>query len=426
MARQSAGMTAYLAFAAVSEPLWRLAMARRVRRGKEDGARVAEKFAHDMADRPPGPVLWFHALSVGESLALLPLLALAGRERPEAHILLTTSTRTSAVALGRVGLPPRVIHQFLPVDSAGPVRRFLDHWRPDRAVVTELDLWPGLLLAAHRRGIPLALINSRISPANFAKRSRGRGMFRDLLRLFDIVLVQDDDSAERFRALGVAADRVQVLGSLKAAAAPLPCDTRALQQLRDNLGQRSCWLAASFSRREVDTLCDGQLALRDTHLMVLAPRDLSDSESAERAAQARGLKTARRSRGEEIEPDTNVYLADTIGEMGLWYRLADVVFMGNSLNVPGPEHRGKNPFEAVVLDRPVLHGPSVGDFAETYEALDTAGAATTCADADAIAAEVRRLADPAVRAAMVQAGRAVVAERRAVLGRTWAALARQG
>jgi 3-deoxy-D-manno-octulosonic-acid transferase len=426
VSERSLALSAYLAFSALSEPLWRLAMAARVRRGKEDPERVGEKFARAMAARPPGRLFWFHALSVGESLALLPLLNRIARDAPDATLLLTTSTRTSAQALARVGLPADTIHQFLPVDAAGPVRRFLDHWRPDLAVVTELDLWPRLLVEVSGRGVPLALINSRISPRNAARRNRGRGLFADLLARFDLVLAQDDDSAARFRAFGVAPERLHVFGALKAAAAPLPCDEGELERLRAGLARRPCWLAASSERREAGTLCAAQAVLVQSggdHVLILAPRNVADGDGAAAAARARKLKLSRRSAGDSIGPETQVYLADTIGEMGLWYRLAEVVFMGHSLSVPGPEQRGKNPFEAALLDRPVLHGPQVGDFAETYAALSRAGAARLCDSAEAIAAAVRDLHEPAARAAMVLGARGVIAERRAVLDRTWGALA---
>ncbi|WP_102107249.1 3-deoxy-D-manno-octulosonic acid transferase, partial [Oceaniglobus roseus] len=396
MAKRSRGLSVYLALAAVSAPLWRLAMARRVRRGKEDPARLPEKFGRGMAPRRPGRVLWFHALSVGESLALLPLLARAA-EDSGAQVLLTTSTRTSAEALGRVGLPAGVVHQMLPVDAAGPVRRFLDHWRPDVAVVSELDLWPCLLSATAARGIPLALINSRMSAHNFAKRQRSPGLFGALLGLFEVVLVQNETSAERFAALGVPRARIEVLGPLKAAGAPLPCDGEELARLEAASEGRFRWLAASSERREAGFLAEAQRMLKaegGAPLLILAPRNVTDGDGAEAAARARKLKVARRSRGEAITEVTDIYLADTIGEMGLFYRLAHVVFMGHSLSVPGPAQRGKNPFEAVVLDRPVLHGPEVEDFAETYAALGDAGGARCCADAAGLAAALAALGDP--------------------------------
>jgi len=198
----------YLLFARLSGPLWKLAMRLRLRRGKEDPARLGEKFGAATVVRPPGTVLWFHALSVGESLALLPLLERAARDLPEAHFLLTTSTLTSARALQRVGLAPRVIHQFLPVDTTRAARRFLDHWQPAIAVISELDLWPALLCAAKKRDLPMLLINSRMSDHNFARRSRSPAMFAHLLDLFDVILAQDDDSRARFARFVVAPARL--------------------------------------------------------------------------------------------------------------------------------------------------------------------------------------------------------------------------
>lgn len=408
-------------------PLWRAAISRRKKRGKEDPERAGEKLGHTDAPRPPGPLLWFHALSVGESLALLPLIELALKERPEMNVLLTTSTRTSAEALARVGLPDRVIHQFAPVDAAGPIRRFLSHWRPDAAIVTELDIWPATLSATRATGIPMVLVNSRMSDRNYAKRKKSPKLFRDALSLFDLCLLQDETTRERFVSLGVSPDRLEVVGALKGSARALPADDATLRDLQGRIGDRPVWLGASSEAREEPTLLEAHQQVQAQSpetLFILAPRNPSSADEAERWAKERFEQVARRSRGDLPDAGADVYIADTIGEMGLWYRLAPVTFVGHSLAVDGPTLRGKNPFEAAALGSMILHGPNVVDFHETYATLDEAGGAVVVDTADHIAQGVLKARDDTWREDIVSTADGVLAVSRKVLPDTWARIER--
>lgn len=414
----------YLAFSRISGPLWRLAHRRRLASGKELPERIGEKYGRYRQPRPAGEVLWFHALSVGESLALVPLVEKALAERPLAHVLVTTSTATSAAALGRAGLPERCLHVLLPIDTAGAVGRFLDHWRPGLAAFAELDFWPRLMIETRRRGIPMILINSRLPETNFARRRRLGGLMRDVLALFDALLVQDEASGRRFAALGADPARIRVVGALKAAARPLPTDPGELARLRQAIGARPVWLAAATFASEHAAMIAAHRRVRDAlpeALLILAPRHVADGAGAAALAEAAGFRPTRRSQGRTVTGDCAVHVADTIGEMGLWYRLAPVSFVGHSL---GEGLEGKNPFEAAALGSAILAGPATAYFAESYAALAEAGAMRGIADAGALADAVIALQDPAARAPMLAGAEGVIAARRGVVDRTWDALAR--
>ena len=372
--------------------------------------------------RPQGKVLWLHALSVGESLALVPLIELALNELPDAHVVLTTSTATSAAALDKAELPDRAHHILLPIDTAKATRAFLDHWQPDIAAFAELDFWPRLMVETHRRGIPMVLINSRMPDHNFKRRRKlGRAM-RDVLRLFDRLLVQDQLSADRFAELGANPDRIEVVGALKAAARPLPADATELAELQAAIGARPVWLAAATIDAEHARMIEAHRRVsmrRPTALLIVAPRHTADGERTETRARALFPNVSRRSTGGTITSETQVYIADTIGEMGLWYRLAPVSFVGHSLD---PDLEGKNPFEAAALGSAILHGPHVSYFAESYDALAAEGAVRTAETPKAIAEAVLDLQSDDKRQTMTRGAKRVIAAQQTVLTATWHAL----
>lgn len=403
--------------------MWRWALKRRAERGKEVAGRLHERFGRPAIARPDGEVLWFHALSVGESLALLPLFDRILAERPGTHILLTSSTRTSAEALARVGLPDRCIHQFSPVDTFSAVRGFLDHWQPSIAVFAELDFWPVMITQAKARGLPVLLINSRMSDKNFEKRRRSRGLYTDVLTVFDACLLQDEDTRMRFRYFGVDEDQMQVIGALKGVARPLPADKDVLADLKARIGSRRTWLAAATERRETDQVLAAHarvLEVEPNTLLIVAPRNLVDADEIETAANARFEHITRRSLGGQPDARTQIYIADTLGEMGLWYRLAQVSFVAHSLPVEGTPLRGKNPFEAVALGSAVIHGPSVVDFSETYEELDEAWAAVEVTSAEKLALAVLHPSEHHQQIATRATD--VVAQKGWILDQSWAVI----
>ena len=361
---------------------------------------------------------------MGESLALVPLVERALDELACAHVVLTTSTATSAAALEKARLPKRCLHILLPIDTARATARFLDHWRPDLAAFSELDFWPRLMTETHRRCIPMALINSRMPDGSFLRRKRLGGLMTDVLRFFDRLLVQDGLSADRFAELGADPERIMVVGALKAAARPLPVDDDELDSLKGAIGARPVWLAAATVGSEHPDMFKAHRLICDTlpeTLLILAPRFPADADDAEAGAKAQFSQVARRSRGEQITPETQVYIADTIGEMGLWYRCAPVSFIGHSLD---DALEGKNPFEAAALGSVILHGPGISYFAESYEALKAEGATREVSDAASLAAEVLDLQDPERRRKMAEGAARTIAGRSGVLDTTWSALDR--
>ena len=361
--------------AAAAAPILPVYLRRRARRGKEVAARIPERFGAGAA-RPPGPLLWLHAASVGETLSILPLLEVLGVAAPELFFLVTTGTVTSATLLGRrlpATLAPRVTHRFVPLDVPGWVVRFLDGWRPDAAVFVESELWPNLIAATARRRIPLALVNGRMTEKSARWWRRSAGFARKVLAPFRLVLAQTKADAARFTALGAPA---QCWGNLKYAAPPLPVDAAELDRLRGLLGGRPVWLAASTHPGEEALAFAAHRRIAADHpglLTIIVPRH--PERGAEIAGLAGVLRVARRAAGEDPGPDTDVLVADTLGELGLFYRLASLAFIGGSL-VP---HGGQNPLEPARLGCPILLGPHAWNFTEIVDRLAAVGGLTRIA-----------------------------------------------
>lgn len=404
-------MRAYLALRRPLQPLMRRILARRIARGKEEPQRAGERLGIASQPRPEGVLVWFHAVGLGEVLALRPLITALQAVRPGVQVLITSTARSSARVIGQ-NLPPDTRHQFLPMDGPDFLRAFLDHWRPDLAVWSEQDLWPGAVHDAAARGIPLAYVNARIGVDSFRARRRMAGLYRDMLRRFALIAAQDDQTAKHLRALGAGA--VRVTGSLKPAAEPLGVDGAALSAMQALLAGRKIWVAASTHAPDEAVVIPaaGQLAAEDAaRLLVLVPRVPDRAEEIAQALRAAGLIVARRSTGERPEAGVQVYLADTFGELGLWYRLADCAFVGGSFGGNG----GHNPWEAVCLGLPVISGPDTANFAQDYRTLWDEGLSLRIAGegaAGALAEAVSRAAGGDVRAsaeALVTAAREGIA-----------------
>ncbi len=404
-----------LAYRVLTWPLPPLVLAylrRRRQLGKEDGARLRERQGFPGVPRPPGPLVWIHAASVGEATAMLRLIELLLASRRELEILLTTGTVASARLLQQ-RLPPRTRHQFVPVDLPLWFERFLDHWRPHLALWVEYELWPKLLLSTHARGVPMMLVNGRLSARSYRRWRRLPGLIRPMLGAFAYCFAQDGEQAERLRSLG--AHEVAAVGDLKAAGKPLPVDIEQLRRLRRDIGPRPLWLAASThpGEEEVAAAAHRQLAARHAGLLtVIAPRHPARGDAVAAMLRARGLGVARRSRGEPVTPQTQVYLADTIGELGLLYRLCGIAFVGGSMAYKG----GHNPFEAARLDCAVLHGPDMSNCASMAAALAAAGAAEAVTGAEDLARAVAALLrDHRLRAARCAAGARAAADGEGIL-----------
>ncbi len=398
-----------LLYKAMTRPLAPLAMlylAQRRKRGKEHPIRFRERRGIPSGTRPDGPLIWVHAASVGEATAVLGLIEYLLETRPDLEILVTTGTVTSARLL-ETRLRARARHQFVPADLPSWAARFLDHWRPDLALWVESELWPNLVFAAHARRIPMVLVNARLSARSYRRWRYWPGLIGPILSAFDLCLAQDQQQAERFRLLG--ARQVAAVGDLKAAAPALPFDLSELSRLRDAIGPRPMWLAASTHAGEEKVAAQVHRDLAARHpglLTIIAPRHPARGDAIGAMLAEQGLRVARRARGDPVTRDTQVYLADTMGELGLFYRLAGIAFVGGSLVAKG----GHNPFEAARLGCAVLHGPDMSNCAAMAAALAAAGAAETVSGAAALAQSVSALlADQRLRAERAAAAARVAA-----------------
>lgn len=404
-------LSLYRGVTSLGAPLISAYLNHRLAQGKEDRGRFLERQGHPDRPRPAGHLVWLHAASVGEALSVLPVAERVAM-RPHTTALLTTGTVASAELIA-ARLPAGVIHQYVPVDRLPWVRRFLDHWRPDLALWCESEFWPNLLTETASRRVPLILLNGRVSERSFARWRRHPRLIRQLLGCFVLCLGQTAADAERLRTLG--ARRVAVRGNLKSATPPLPVDESALAALRAALGDRPRWLAASTHAGEeaIAGRLHRVLAARSPGLLtIIVPRHTARGGEIADELAALGLSVARRSMGATVAAETEVLLADTMGEMGLFMRLAPIVFMGKSLAGQG----GQNPLEPARLGASVLFGPHMDNFAELAARMVAAGAAESVRDESELAGAVmRRLADPALAEACGARARAFAAAEADVL-----------
>lgn len=365
---------------ALAEPLAPLLLRGRARRGKEEARRLPERLGHASIARPAGPLAWLHGASVGESLSLVPLVHRLRRDRPDLTVLVTSGTVTSAEMMAR-RLPEGVIHQYCPVDAPAAARRFVDHWRPDLVIFVESELWPNLLLTAKAHGAKLALVSARMTEASTANWRRTPASARALMSAFDLVMPQDDGAAERLRGLGARDDGRL---NLKYAGDPLPVDEDAVADLRRAVGDRPVLVAASTHMGEEEIVLDAfapHLDRDEKPLLVIVPRHPDRGDWVDDLVGARGFSVARRAIGGEVAPDIEVYVADTLGEMGLWLRLARAALVGGSL-IPGVG--GHNPLEPIRLGCPTLSGPHVASWQGVYDELVAADVVKLTADAPAL------------------------------------------
>src|SRR5882762_4700427 len=390
---------------------------RRLKQGKEDSARIGERRGISGDIRPQGPLVWIHGASVGEVLAAAALI-----EKLRAfniRILLTSGTVTSAAIVAK-RFPADIIHQYVPYDSPRYVARFLDHWRPSLALFIESDLWPNLILSSAARRLPMVLINGRMSPRSFPRWRRVSNTISALLGRFDVCLAQSELDAERFSTLG--SRNVVTTGNLKLDVPAPPADPAKLERLMSVTRGRPIVVAASTHPGEEEILVEAHKTLAGffpSLLTVIVPRHPNRGQAIAQTIADAGLHAALRSREELPIATTDIYVADTMGELGLFYRLAPIVFMGGSL-VP---HGGQNPIEAVKLGASIVHGPHVFNFTDVYEALDSAGGARRVDTREALVKQLGQLlADPAAREWSVGAAERVVGQLGGALDRTLVAL----
>src|SRR3984957_4746267 len=393
-------LRAYQLLSAAATPLAPALVSHRLKRGKELPARLDERYGGSRIARPPGPLVWVHGASVGELLAVIPLIE---RIHNKGFAVLCTSGTVTSAQVAEQRLPKAVIHQFVPLDAPRFVERFFDHWRPDMALFVESDLWPNLIITAKQRHVPLILVNGRVSERSFNRWRIVPATIAALLRRFDLCLAQSAGHAARYRDLG--APRITTTGNLKLDVPEPPADAVDLAALRQAVGDRPTIAAASTHAGEETALIEAHRRLRNTFprlLTIIAPRHPDRGPGIVEIANAAGLSTALRSHGSLPEPTDDIYVVDTMGELGLVYRLGPIVFVGGSL----ASHGGQNPIQPVKLGAAILHGPHVWNFSEIYAALDAAHGADVVADVGKLTVRLGALLkDANERAALVEAAR---------------------
>lgn len=396
---RSLALRFYLLFASLADGWARRTLENRVARGLENPAHLPERLGRSSLPRPDGPLIWIHASNLDENQPILELARRLLAARPDLCCLITTGPETVKV---EGWLSERMLHQYIPHDTNQPSSQFIEHWKPDLAVWTDGSSHPVLMCNTHKRNIPMVLINARMSGGGFRRWNLFHGMAASLLNQFDHVMAHDGASAQYLHALGLPSEKTSIVGSLKEGAAPLTHNDTERKALARVVTGRTVWLAASTHAGE-------ELGAAVAHgharrafpelLLIIAPRHPERGDEIARALHADGWVVAQRSKGQAIEHRTDIYLADTFGEMGLWYRLAPVSFIGGSLVEVG----GHNPFEPAALGSAILHGPHVFNFAEGYARLGKAGAVREVENLDALGPHLEKILAPEQTAALAAA-----------------------
>ncbi len=399
-----AGIAAY--------PLVSPYLAYRAAKGKEDRSRRMERFGYPSLDRPEGPIAWFHAASVGETMAVIPLIR--EMRRRDIHVILTTGTTTSAkLAANRLG--EEAIHQYVPLDLKPAVSRFLDYWQPDVAIIAESEIWPMTILELGKRHIPQILVNARMSDRSFNSWKKRPSLAEALFENMALVIAQSEADAERFRQLGALP--VLVSGNLKGDNDAPPADPEALAAYWQQIGDRRTWAAISTFEGEEEAAAKVHRTLKehDGQLTIIVPRHPERADAIEAMLVGQGLNVARRTRNDAITPETDILLGDTIGEMGLYLRLTEIAFVGRSLFAQG----GQNPIEPAMLGCAILSGGQVQNFRDTYQRLARNGSARMVRDVEMLTRAVHYLfINDEARQAMIDAGQETVQEMRGALAAT--------
>ena len=391
-------LSAYRLVTRLGSPLSGALLSIRLNKAKEDPMRIDERRGLASLARPAGRLVWLHGASVGEALSLMPLVErLVAGDR---CALVTTGTVTSARLLAQ-RLPPHALHQFAPLDAPGFMRRFFAHWRPELALIAESEIWPNMILEARRAGAPLAMVNARMSARSYERWRRAPEFIAALLGEMALCLAQSEADAQRLAGLGAA--KVEVVGNLKYDAAAPPADQKELAELAGLVSGRQIWVAASTHAGEERLAAEAHRRVAEVFpdvLTLVAPRHPDRGEAIADELRRLGLACALRSRGERPQRGVEIYVCDTLGELGLFYRLAGVVLAGKSFGGGG----GQNPIEPAKLGCAILHGPRIGNFLDVYALLDEAGGAATVGGADELAVTLIALfADPGRLRAMARA-----------------------
>ncbi|MFC7291092.1 3-deoxy-D-manno-octulosonic acid transferase [Hirschia litorea] len=362
---------AYSAATWLLEPLSGHILKKRIKAGKERASRLPERFGRTDIVRPTGKLIWMHGASVGETAMLLSILKYLKSSHPDLTALITSQTLTSAdMIAAKAG--PNIIHQMAPIDGPRAVSRFLEHWKPNAAILAEGEIWPNLILAAYEKQIPLNLINARMTVKSLTSWNKRRSAARKLFNSFDFIGAADTPTAKGIaNLLGRAPNTV---GNLKRAVDAPTCDPQELAKWQESLDGRDCFLAASTHEGEEDLAIAAFKQIQQTSpnaLLILAPRHPERANAIGRLLDAEGLKYQQRSNDTQIGCAAPILLADTIGEMGLWMTLCKAVYLGGA-------HQsgigGHNPIEPLKLRKPTFTGPHSFNFSDLMKALEPCNA----------------------------------------------------
>ena len=392
-------------------------------RGKENKERFCERLGYPKMPRPQGKLIWMHGASVGECLSMLPLINKLLEMDKDMHIMVTSGTVTSANLMAK-RLPDRAFHQFIPIDSPWGARHFVRHFKADAVLWFESDFWPNLLASIHAAKIPLVLLNGRISDKSFTRWQKHKWFIKPFLQKFSLTLGHSPENEHRLQVLGSPA--VDCVGNIKYAAPPSPYQPEELQKLLSEIGNRPCWCGASTHDNEEEKMADIHLRLKkqfDRLLTICVPRHPDRADAIEKMFIKKGLTVARRSREEDISEKIDIYLADTIGEMGLLYRLAPIVFVGGSLIPFG----GQNMLEPMSLSRAVIIGPHAFNFKEIVQLSKEMHALLEVTNEDELAVTIQLLLlNEAKRNELAQNAYRVATSELSVLDRVYDCLKTRG
>ena len=368
--------------------------------GKEDPERLEERLGISLAERPTGNLIWFHAASVGESLSLVELIKRISSSQPDYNFLITTGTITSAkLILSR--LPSNAVHQYIPVDTPKAVEKFLDRWRPSLAIWTESEFWPNLISFTSARDIPMILINARISEKSYRRWRFFKKSLKNLIEKFNYSLIQDEKTVKYFSKIGISSNNFELTGTLKEGSAALPHSEIEQVEISKQILNRPVWLAASTHEGEEKLIAAAHRHASKASqglLLIIVPRHPERGLEIASILAKENFKICLRSKKDKISSDTQIYIADTLGELGLWYRVAPVSFVGGSLVPIG----GHNPFEPAALGSAILHGPYVENFKEIYNRLNVAGAAVKIEEASELGVKLIETLSPENAAKLAQ------------------------
>ena len=368
--------------------------------GKEDPERLEERLGISLAERPTGNLIWFHAASVGESLSLVELIKRISSSQPDYNFLITTGTITSAkLILSR--LPSNAVHQYIPVDTPKAVEKFLDRWRPSLAIWTESEFWPNLISFTAARDIPMILINARISEKSYRRWRFFKKSLKNLIEKFNYSLIQDQKTVKYFSKIGISSNNFELTGTLKEGSAALPHSETEQVEISKQILNRPVWLAASTHEGEEKLIAAAHRHASKASqglLLIIVPRHPERGLEIASILTKENFKICLRSKKDKISSDTQIYIADTLGELGLWYRIAPVSFVGGSFVPIG----GHNPFEPAALGSAILHGPYVENFKEIYNRLNVAGAAVKIEEASELGVKLIETLSPENAAKLAQ------------------------